>query len=59
MNHKLGDISSGKQKRALKSCTKGKTFIGRRKQDKEVILAKSRLFRQGHLPSLDNGRSIR
>ena len=37
MIHELGNILSGKQKGALKSCTKYKTFIGRRGQTKKLL----------------------
>lgn len=41
MIHESGSISSGRQKRALKSCKKGKAFKDRtRGQNKEVVLAK-------------------
>ena len=36
MIHELGSIPSSGQKGAPKSCTKRKTFIGRREKDKEV-----------------------
>lgn len=38
-----GSIPFGKRRRALRSCVKRKPFIGRRKWDKEVLLAKSGL----------------
>ena len=47
---KLGSLSPSRQKGPLRRCTKCKTFIGKREEDKEVMQEKADLLRQGHLP---------
>ena len=47
---KLGSLSPSRQKGPLRRCTKRKTFIGKREEDKEVMQEKADLLRQGHLP---------
>ena len=50
MIHESGSIPSSKQKGAPRSQTKWKTLLGKKRQIKEVILAKNRWF-QTRLPS--------
>lgn len=60
MIHELGSIPFSKQEGALKSCTKWKFFIGRKRAGKGSYLQKRKhCFRPSHLfGGSENGRGL-